>query len=125
MNDIVVFFYMALGVLISIVLPILAGFVREFIRSDIERHSLSGRFKKLWRSTRNYVTIGLFSFVTAGVLFAFYRASLLPGQAGLIDNWAKAFLYGYAYDSTIQKLTSGTNVLSVATSTDSKTNPTS
>ncbi len=109
MKDIYIYLYMALGVLTSILLPFVASFVREFTRTDIERHSFSGRIKRFWRSARKYVIIGLFSFMTAGVVLAVYRASLSPGQSGLIDNWAKAFLAGYAYDSTIQKLTNGLN----------------
>jgi hypothetical protein len=99
---------MTLGVLISIVLPVLSGLVRELGQSDVERHDLGGTLKRVWKRSRKYVVLGMFSLITAGVLLAIYKASIPANQVGIIDNWAKAFLYGYAYDSTIQKITSGT-----------------
>ena len=108
MTDLSLLSFMALGVLTSIVLPILSGLVRELGQSNIERHGLGGTLKRVWKHSRKYVFLGLFSIVTSGVLLAIYKASIPANQSGIIDNWAKAFLYGYAYDSTIQKLTSGT-----------------
>lgn len=107
MNDLSILLYMTLGIAVSVVLPSLSAVVRQFFQPKVETHGAKSGFTKFWRFARPYVYLGLFSVVTAGVLLAAYRVSLPVGQPGVIDTWAKAFLYGYAYDSTIQKLVKG------------------
>jgi len=106
MDDLGLLAFTALGILASIVLPILSRAVRQLTRPDVEQHSLKRRLRRLWRTARPYVLVGLFSVVTGAVVLAVYKTTVPPGQPGLVNSWSRAFLYGYTYDSTLQKLVS-------------------
>ena len=106
MSDLSLLMFTALGILVSIVLPILSKSVRQFVRSDVEQHGKKRGFKKFWRMIRPYVLVGLFSLVTATVVLAVYKSNLPPEQPGFVSSWSQAFLYGYTYDATLQKLLS-------------------
>lgn len=107
MNDLNTLIYMTLGIAVSVILPSLAAAVRQYFQPKVETHGVKSNLRKLWRFSRPYLYLGLFSVITAAILLAAYRVSLPVGQPGVIDTWAKAFLYGYAYDSTMQKLLGG------------------
>lgn len=107
MNDLSILLYMTLGIAVSVILPSLSAVVRQFFQAEVETHGAKSGFSRFWRFARPYVYLGMFSVVTAGILLAAYRVSLPVGQPGVINTWAEAFLYGYAYDSTIQKLVKG------------------
>jgi len=82
-----IYIFSALGILISIVIPIL----RKSIPRDGKR-GLGG----LWGIIKPYLIIGVFSLLTALLVVAF------SGDA--LEDWKAALLAGYAWDSTLQKL---------------------
>jgi hypothetical protein len=82
--------YCVVGILVSIVLPILRGFLPK-------PHVSSGEIPP-WK---RYGAIGLFSLITAIIVVAFGKSSVSSWQ------WYDALLAGYAWDSTLQKLVSG------------------
>jgi hypothetical protein len=89
MNELLtVYGFCALGVVVSVVLPIL----REMLPKASQGITRSA----LWVAARPYVILGLFSLVVALLLVAF-----LQGQ---LTDWRAALLAGYSADSTLQKL---------------------
>lgn len=92
----------ALGILVSITLPVLANIVRQFTKPPVDTHSKNKTLTRIWNLFRPYILTGLFSLVTALVLYAFYQVNLTDTQLPL-SGWS-AFLAGYTYDSTLQKL---------------------
>jgi len=104
MNDFQLILLTALGVLVSIVFPILSKYVREFTGQKVEEHGAKDNLNKFWLLIKPYVMTGLFSLVTAAIVLAFYKSNLQPAQTGFINNGWAAFLYGYTWDSTIQKI---------------------
>lgn len=96
--------YMTFGILASIVLPILSVTVQEITKPQIEHSTWQARLRRLWKKSKKYVLIGLFSLLTATILLALYQNTLDPNDTvGLIDTWNEAVIYGYMYDSTMQK----------------------
>ncbi len=90
-----IYFSVALGVIISIILPILRAMLPKAVVTTLAKKE--SRVSKLWAVTKPYVVTGIFSLLVAVVIVAFL------GDA--IDTWQKAFLAGYTADSTLQKLT--------------------
>ena len=84
------YWFCVLGILISIVLPILRQLLPKpaFITTDIPA----------WK---RYAGVGLFSLITAVVVVAFGKNSVSSWL------WYDALLAGYAWDSTLQKLVNG------------------
>ncbi len=78
----------ALGIVISIALPILKQFVPKGGSEEGE--------EGIWLKLKPYVMAGLFSLATALLIVAF------SGDA--LKDWQTALLAGYAWDSTIQKV---------------------
>lgn len=83
------YWFCVLGILVSIALPIL--------RQLLPKPTLAAGIPP-WK---RYGAIGLFSLITAVVVVAFGRKD--------VSNWLwfDAFLAGYAWDSTLQKLVAG------------------
>lgn len=84
------YFFCVVGILVSIVVPILRHFLphpRAF-----------GPEPPAWK---RYAAIGLFSLTTAVVVIAFGKGSVSNWQ------WFDALLAGYAWDSTLQKVING------------------
>lgn len=92
------YLWCVLGVTISIVLPILAAAVRVYWPAQRAGPAgLGADAKRFWPVVRPYIVLGLFSALTGiVVLFA------LGDQLKTIQT---ALLAGYAWDSTLQKLT--------------------
>ena len=91
----ILYFSVALGVLISIVLPLLRVMLPQPKATTLSRgESTSAR---IWRMTKPYVVTGLFSLLAAFLIVA------LLGES--IDTWQKALLAGYTADATLQKIT--------------------
>jgi hypothetical protein len=85
-----------IGILISIVLPILRGLLPK--PPPPPTAAAAPTFlTALWDLAKPYLVVGLFSLLTALLIIA------LAGDA-LIDQ-KTALLAGYAWDSTLQKLT--------------------
>lgn len=87
----------ALGIVISIILPILRKSLPQV--SDGGERGGEIFLARVWRVARPYVVIGIFSLV-AGLLIVAFAGDLLK-------DWKTALLAGYAWDSTLQKVTRG------------------
>ena len=90
-----IYLSVALGVIISIVLPILREMLPKPVATTLTRNESRGA--RAWKVMRPYVITGIFSLLVAVVIVAFLGET--------IDTWQKAFLAGYTADSTLQKLT--------------------
>ena len=93
MNDSAAFFWVALGVLIAVILPVLSGFIlKEF--GPTAAVGLPPWVKK-------YGALLLFSLITALPAFAFYRST----NPDVVLTWYTAFLIGFGWESALEKLT--------------------
>jgi hypothetical protein len=79
------------GIVISVVLPI--------IRALLPKPPLALRGEDRWKRIRPYVATGCFAAIVALLIIAAVGDSL--------DTPAKALIAGYAWDSTLQKLSTG------------------
>jgi hypothetical protein len=93
MGDFSAFAWVALGVLIAVILPVLSGYIRKEF-GPIAAVGLPPWVKK-------YGALLLFSLITAVPVFAIFR-SQQPDQA---LTWYTAFLLGFAWESTLEKFT--------------------
>lgn len=85
--------FCALGVFISVLLPILR---RALPKPDGTPAGLSALLPRVWACAKPYVVTGIFSLVVAVLLVAFLQDQL--------TDWRAALLAGYAADSTLQKM---------------------
>lgn len=94
-NDIQLYLFCLLGIFISIVLPGLWAYVRQFFPAGGagQPHSLP---VELLQAIKPYAALGAASALTAILLFYFLRDTITDPRAAL--------LAGYAWDSTLQKL---------------------
>lgn len=89
-----IFAITALGVLISVVLPLLrAKLPIPKTRNEIDFQDY----------VKTYLIVGLFSLLTAALILAFLYSG--GTQLTFQDDWPNALLAGYAWDSTLQKIT--------------------
>ena len=84
-----VYFAVALGVVISVVLPL--------IRSVLPKPPSALQGKTHWQIAKPYVFTGIFSLIVAVLVVAAMKEQL--------DSWQTALLAGYMWDSTLQKAT--------------------
>lgn len=84
----------ALGVFISIILPVLKQYIIK--PEDGEVAGAGGAMQQFMAIARPYLVTGIFSLVVALLLMAFLGDN--------IADWRAALLAGYAGDSTLQKL---------------------
>jgi len=82
--------FCVLGILISIILPILRRFLPKPLTLSAD--------PPVWK---RYAVIGLFSLITAIVVMAISKDKTTSWQ------WYDALLAGYIWDSTLQKLVNG------------------
>jgi len=87
----IIYLSVAGGVVISILLPL----IRAWLPAPPE--TLSGGLT--WETARPYLATGLFSLVVAVLIVA--------AMGDELDSWQTALIAGYAWDSTLQKLTTG------------------
>lgn len=80
----------SLGILISVLLPILRQY---FPKPTAGAAAVESR---LWSIAKPYLALGIGSLLTALLIMAFAGDSL--------NTWKAALLAGYAWDSTLQKL---------------------
>jgi uncharacterized membrane protein len=88
--------YAVVGILISIVLPIL----RKQLPSTFGATALVPA-NIAAASVKTYIIVGIFSLLTAILIVAF------GGSAVSTWEWYTAVLAGYAWDSTLQKIVHG------------------
>ena len=81
----------AVGVVISVVLPILRALLPK-PPTDIDDRPAA----RVWEQIKPYLVLGAFSLVGAILIVAASGESL--------KDWRAALLAGYAWDSTLQKL---------------------
>jgi hypothetical protein len=90
MSGFLLYLAVALGVAVSIVLPL----IRPLLPKPPAAKAVAGN---RWAFAKPYLITGIFSLVVALILVAFLGET--------IDTWQKAFLAGYTADSTLQKIT--------------------
>ncbi|MGA8368149.1 MAG: hypothetical protein ACLQMT_08160 [Candidatus Acidiferrales bacterium] len=81
----------ALGIVISVLLPIL----RQFLPRPPKAFGVTAPDQKM-TIVRQFAVLGLVSLLTALLIMAF--------AAGSLNTWRDALLAGYAWDSTLQKI---------------------
>ncbi len=89
----------SLGVLISIVLPVLKQYIIVPTPNGDQKGEtagVGGALRKFLVVAKPYLLTGLFSLVVGLLLLAFLGDTL--------EDWRAALLAGYAGDSTLQKL---------------------
>jgi hypothetical protein len=94
MSFIETYLFCALGVLISILLPILRNSLP--VNTETREAGRSAVLEHIWIVAKPYIMVGLFSLVAALLVVAALKNSL--------TDWGTALLAGYAWDSTVQKL---------------------
>jgi hypothetical protein len=105
MTDVQLFAGFLAGILLSLALPIAIKYLNEFKKS-ISAKGAGHMLAHVWSFARPYVFATLASSIIGFFLLVIYRAGVVKDQ-GVIDSWAKAVFFGYAWDSTIQKITQG------------------
>ena len=89
--DLTIYGYCALGIAISVILPILRAFLPKPPENIVPNMPAD------WMSSaKPYLVLGLFSLVAGLLVFA------VAGDT--LQDWRAALLAGYAWDSTLQKL---------------------
>ena len=84
------------GIIISIVLPILRNLLPKPPEANLQ-DAQSSFWTVFWQKSTPYLVVGLFSLLTGLLVVAFTFSTL--------NDWRAALLAGYAWDSTLQKLT--------------------
>ncbi|HAR45562.1 MAG: hypothetical protein A2X56_08630 [Nitrospirae bacterium GWC2_57_13] len=92
MSVIETYLFCTMGIVISVVLPILSQSVP---RPKPDAMGISLARPKLWILAKPYVVIGIFSLLV-GIL-------VVASAADTIKDWRLAVLLGYSWDSTLQK----------------------
>lgn len=100
------FLWVAAGVAVSIILPLIRPLLpspQAQVLAKKKGLSFWERFcdwaTKVWRVARPYVVTGIFSLIISLLVLAYFGENL--------KTWQAAFLAGYAFDSTLQKITTG------------------
>ena len=79
------------GIVISVLLPL--------IRALLPKPPAALARGTKWERIRPYVATGAFSLIVAVIIVA--------AMGDRLDSWSTALIAGYAWDSTLQKLTTG------------------
>ena len=97
-QGVVLYLSVALGVAVSIILPL----VRPLLPKPPEASALGRkRSPSKWQIVKPFFVTGLFSLIVAVLIVAF--------MGDKINSWQAGFLAGYTADSTLQKITSGSD----------------
>jgi len=91
-----IYWWNVLGVVISVVLPILRGLLPRPVSPIMANAATVGFWKALWDHATPYLILGVFSMITGLLIVVF--------TYGTLNDWRGALLAGYAWDSTLQKL---------------------
>lgn len=89
----------SLGVLISIILPVIKKYVIKpapVLEIKGQTAGVSSKISEFFTEAKPYLMTGLFSLIVGLLLLAFLGDD--------IQDWRAALLAGYAGDSTLQKL---------------------
>ena len=93
MDQVYIYLWVMLGIIISVLLPVLWEQVRRYFPAPVAPKAPA---VALWQFAKPYVVLGLASALTSILLVAFLGDKLIDYRAAL--------LAGYAWDSTLQKL---------------------
>jgi len=91
----IIFLSVTGGIVISVLLPL--------IRALLPKPPAPLTGGTTWERIRPYVATGVFSLVVAVLIVA--------AMGDRLDSWSTALIAGYAWDSTLQKLTTGNAAL--------------
>ncbi|MCC5600632.1 hypothetical protein [Nostoc favosum] len=100
MTDIELYVWFVAGILLSTLVPVAVKWIKEV--SDTTSHGFGDQLAKVWHFAKPYFRAMLGSMVLGLLILALYRSGQ-GGQAG-IKHWATALIYGYSWDSTVQKI---------------------
>lgn len=92
MNDIYTYVWMAVGVFIAVVFPVISGFIRK----EFPPTAATGLPPWL----KKYGALFLFCLITALICLAIWKSNN-PNKS---LEWYTALLYGFCYESAIEKL---------------------
>lgn len=103
-NLLTVYGFIALGIIISVIIPILRTLLPRPTRDELVRR-ISGKGgggkPTFWTifsvAARPYFYLAIFSIVTAVIVVAYL------GSAASGITWANAVIYGFTWDSILQK----------------------
>jgi len=98
MSDVELYLWFVVGIVFSVIVPIVAKWLRAAQKKALPSASF---LQQVWGIAGPYVKIAVASLIVGFVLLAMYRS----GGGKAIEAWYQAFLYGYAWDSTLQKIT--------------------
>lgn len=98
LSDLQAFFWVFVGVMVSVVVPIAVRLIRETVPVT-RTESFSSN---LWNFTKPYLAIALASSVV-GLLVLIISVN----NGVKFNNWAEASMAGYLWDSTFQKIKQG------------------
>jgi hypothetical protein len=100
MTAVELFGWFEAGIMLSLFVPIATRALKTFVQATTKK---GARWQRFWAFAKPYVGVAVASAVLAFFLLVVYKA----GDQQFIDNWAKAVLFGYAWDSTVQKIVNG------------------
>jgi hypothetical protein len=87
----IIYLSVAAGIVISVLLPL--------IRSLLPKPPKALAGGLTWKTARPYIVTGVFALVAAVIVVA--------TMGDQLKSWSAALLAGYAWDSTLQKLSTG------------------
>ena len=96
-SDLTIYLYCVIGIVVSILLPILRGLLPKPPASVGANAAPPSFLLAFWDHAKPFLIVGLFSLLTGILIVAF--------TYGTLKDWRAALLAGYAWDSTLQKLT--------------------
>lgn len=91
MNDLTAYLYAVLGVAVAVVLPVLAGYIKQQFP-----HPLRAGLP-LW--VKRYLALLIFSMIVALATLAIWKSQNPDAQL----HWFTAFLLGFGWESAIEK----------------------
>jgi hypothetical protein len=95
MSDIQAYLWVAVGVFVAVIFPVLSGFIRQ----EFPAHA-PGQFQ-LPRWFKKYGGLLLFSLITSLICLAIWKS----GHQDSTIDWFTAFLLGFGWESAVEKFT--------------------
>ncbi len=98
MGSVKSYIWILIGIIVSLSLPVLSAEVRTIFKTEVTEIAAP----QFWYILKPYLVTSIFAMLTALVLLA-----SIVRSGGKINSWADALLYGFAWDSILQKLITG------------------
>ena len=96
MNDFIVFLWIVVGVLLSVIVPVAV----RTLRPKTEAEGLADN--SFFNTLKPYLKYGF-----ASVVVGFLTLVVVKYTGGQFSSWPQALMAGYLWDSTIQKIKQG------------------